>query len=130
LSYSSFEYSGLKLSSPTLQAGNPVDVEVDVKNTGKREGDEVAELYISFPKMPGAPLKALRGFTRVHLAAGEQKHVKLTLGPRDLSFVNEAGDRLVAAGDYLLTVGGGQPGTAATHADTHLTIQGEQKLPE
>ena len=130
LSYSNFAYSGLNFSSPTLQAGNPLDVDVEVKNTGQREGDEVVELYISFPRMAGAPLKALRGFTRVHLASGQQKHVKLTLAARDLSYVNEAGDRLVAAGDYLITVGGGQPGTAAAHADAHLTIQGEQKLPE
>jgi beta-glucosidase len=130
LSYTTFEYSGMKLSNPQLQAGSPLDVEVDIKNTGKRDGDEVAELYISFPKVAGAPLKALRGFKRVHLKAGEQQHVKLTLGLRDLSYVNEAGDRLVGAGDYLITVGGGQPGTAAPHADSHLTIQGEQKLPE
>jgi beta-glucosidase len=130
LSYTTFEYSGMKLSSPQLQAGSPLDVEVDVKNTGKRDGDEVAELYISFPKLPGAPLRALRGFSRVHLKAGEQQHVKLTLSPRDLSYVNEAGDRLVSTGDYLITVGGGQPGTGAPHADSHLMIQGEQKLPE
>jgi beta-glucosidase len=130
LSYSAFEYSGLTLSSPQLQAGNPLDVDVDVKNTSQRGGDEVVELYITFPKVPGAPLRALRGFTRLHLGAGEQKHVKLTLGPRDLSYVNEAGDRLVGAGDYVITVGGGQPGTTAAHADTHLAIQGEQKLPE
>jgi len=113
-----------------LNAGDPVDVEVDVKNTGKRDGDEVAELYISFPKLAGAPLRALRGFTRINLKAGEQKHIKMTLSPRDLSYVNEAGDRYVSTGDYLVTVGGGQPGTAAPHADAHLTIQGEQKLPE
>ena len=130
LSYTTFEYSGLKLSSPQLQAGNPLDVEVDVKNTGKRDGDEVVELYITFPKVAGAPLKALRGFKRVHMKSGEQQHVKLTLGPRDLSYVNEAGDRYVGAGDHLITVGGGQPGTQAAHADIHLTIQGEQKLPE
>ena len=130
LSYTTFEYSGMKLSSPQLQAGSPLDVEVDVKNTGKRDGDEVAELYITFPKLPGAPLHALRGFTRLHLKAGEQKHVKLTLSPRDLSYVNEAGDRMLSTGDYLITVGGGQPGTAAPHADSHLMIQGEQKLPE
>jgi beta-glucosidase len=105
-------------------------VEVDLKNTGSRDGDEVAELYISFPKLAGAPLRALRGFNRVSLKAGEQKHVKVTLSPRDLSYVNEAGDRFVSAGDYLITVGGGQPGTGAPHAETHLTIQGEQKLPE
>ena len=130
LSYTSFEYSGLKFSSPQLEAGNPLDVEVDVKNTGKRDGDEVVQLYITFPKVDGAPLKALRGFTRVPLKAGEQQHVKLTLSPRDLSYVNAAGDRMISAGDYLITVGGGQPGTPAAHADAHLTIAGEQKLPE
>ena len=130
LSYTTFEYSGIKLSNPQLQAGNPLDVEVDVKNTGKRDGDEVAELYISFPKLPGAPLHALRGFTRVHLKAGAQTHVKLTLSPRDLSYVNQAGDRFVSTGDYLITIGGGQPGSGAPHADSHLMIQGEQKLPE
>jgi beta-glucosidase len=130
LSYTTFEYIAMKLSNASLNAGDPLDVEVDVKNTGKRDGDEVAELYISFPKLPGAPLRALRGFTRVHLKAGEQKHVKLTLSPRDLSYVNEAGDRFVSTGDYLITVGGGQPGTSAPHAESHLMIQGEQKLPE
>jgi len=130
LSYTTFEYSGMKLSNASLTAGDPLDVEVDVKNAGKRDGDEVAELYISFPKLPGAPLRALRGFTRVHLKSGEQKHVKLTLSPRDLSYVNEAGDRFVSTGDYLITVGGGQPGTGAPHAESHLTIQGEQQLPE
>lgn len=130
LSYTTFDYTGLKLSNTSLQAGDPLDVEVDVTNSGKREGDEVVELYISFPKLPGAPLKALRGFTRIHLKTGKQQHVKLTLNPRDLSYVNEAGDRMVAAGDYMITVGGGQPGTSAAHAEAHLMIQGEQKLPE
>lgn len=130
LSYSKFEYSGLKLSSPELKAGDPLDVEVDLKNTSERAGDEVVELYLSFPKMPGAPMRALRGFTRVHLQGSEQRRVKLALQPRDLSYVNEAGDRLVAAGDYVITVGGGQPGTSAAQAEAHLTIHGEEKLPE
>jgi beta-glucosidase len=130
LTYSKFEYSNLKLSSPELEAGNPLAVDVDVKNASQRAGDEVVELYVNFPKLPGAPLRALRGFTRVHLEAGELRHVKLALQPRDLSYVNEAGDRMVAAGDYVITTGGGQPGTAAAQADTRLSIRGEQKLPE
>ena len=130
LSYSKFEFSNLKLSNPQLAAGDPLDVEVDVKNASKRAGDEVVELYLTFPKVPGAPLRALRGFTRVHLDAGAEQHVKLSLQPRDLSYVNDAGDRLVGAGDYIVTVGGGQPGTSAAQAETHLTITGEQKLPE
>ena len=130
LSYSTFEYSGMKLSSSLLQAGTPLDVEVTVKNSSKREGDEVVELYITFPKVEGAPLRALGGFTRVHLGAGEQQTVKLPLGPRDLSFVNAIGDRLVGEGEYTITVGGGQPGTGAAQAEEHLTIQGNLGLPE
>ena len=130
LTYSRFEYSNLKLSSSSLSAGDPLTVEVDVKNTSQRAGDEVVELYLSFPKLPGAPLRALRGFTRVRMGAGELRHVQLVLQPRDLSYVNESGVRLVAAGDYIITIGGGQPGTAAAQAETRLAIHGEQSLPE
>jgi len=130
LTYSKFEYSNMKLSSAQLEAGNPLTVEVDVKNASSRAGDEVVELYVNFPKLPGTPLRALRGFNRVHVEAGEVKHVKLALQPRDLSYVNEAGDRMVAAGDYVITAGGGQPGTSAAQADARLSIRGEQKLPE
>ena len=45
-----------------MAAGEPVTAEVTVTNTGKVAGDEVAQLYLSFPKVPGAPLRALRGF--------------------------------------------------------------------
>jgi beta-glucosidase len=130
LSYSKFEYSNMKLSSSDLDAGSPVTVDVDVKNSSPRAGDEVVELYITFPKLAGAPLHALRGFTRVHVGAGEVRHVSLTLQPRELSYVNEAGDRMVAAGDYVISAGGGQPGTAAARAEARLTIRGEQKLQE
>jgi len=130
LTYSRFEYSNLKLSSRGLPAGDPLTVDVEVKNTSPRVGDEVVQLYLSFPKLPGAPLRALRGFTRVRLEAGEQRHVQLTLQARDLSYVNESGVRMVAAGDYVISVGGGQPGTAAAQVETRLSIRGEQQLPE
>ena len=75
--YSKFEYSNLKLSSPELEAGNPLAVKVDVKNASQSAGDEVVELHVNFPKLAGAPLRALRGFTRLHIGAGEARHVKL-----------------------------------------------------
>jgi beta-glucosidase len=130
LSYSKFEYSNLKLSSSDLTAGDSLTADVDVKNANGPDGDEVVQLYISFPKVPGAPLHALRGFTRIHVPAGGAQHVQLTLNPRDLSFVNEAGDRAVYAGAYSVSVGGGQPGTGASATEAKLTIHGEQKLPE
>ena len=130
LSYSQFEYSNLQLSAPSLNAGDSLSVAVDVKNVSQREGDEVVQLYLNFPKVPGAALRALRGFTRIHLGAGETQHVRLELDPRDLSMVNPAGDRIVAGGDYRVHVGGGQLGTAAPGQDAPFTVRGEQKLPE
>ena len=129
LSYSKFEYGNVKLSSNSLQAGDPLQVDADVKNASQRDGDEVVEVYLTFPKLPGAPLRALRGFTHVHIVAGETGHVRLTLNPRDLSHVNEAGDRIIAPGSYTLSVGGGQPGTAPG-VDTQFTIAGQTQLPE
>jgi beta-glucosidase len=130
LSYSKFEYSNLKLSATKLKAGDPLVVEADVKNAGPRDGDEVVEVYLSFPKSPAAPLRALRGFTRVSLAAGETRHVQFTLDARDLSEVNEKGDRIVAAGDYRVSLGGGQPGTAAPSKEAAFRVTGSQELPE
>jgi beta-glucosidase len=130
LSYSKFEYSNLKLSNVELNAGDSLEVEVDVKNAGEREGDEVAELYLSFPKLPGTPLRALRGFKRVHLAAGSGQHVSFSLEARELSHVNTAGDRIVAAGAYQVSVGGGQPGTSAPGAQAAFSVRGERTLPE
>lgn len=130
LTYSAFAYSALKLSSTALRAGDPLAVDVDVKNTGQQAGDEVVELYLTFPKLPGTPLRALRGFVRVHLDAGESRHIQLALQPRDLSYVNEAGHRLISPGEYAVTVGGGQPGTTAAQVESRISIQGEQQLPE
>jgi beta-glucosidase len=130
LSYSKFEYSNLKLSSKQLKAGSPLQVDVDVKNGSHVDGDEVAELYLNFPKLAGAPLRALRGFSRVRVKAGGTEHVSFTLSDRDLSHVDEAGDRVIAAGEYRVNVGGGQPGTAAPGAVASFSVQGTQKLPE
>jgi beta-glucosidase len=129
LSYSTFAYSNAKLSAPALKAGQDLHVEVDVRNTSGVAGDEVVQAYLVFPKLPGAPLRALRGFTRVTIRPGETRHVRLTLPSRELSMVNEEGTRLVAAGSYKLFVGGGQPGTGAAGVELPLTIQGEQRLP-
>jgi beta-glucosidase len=107
-----------------------MEVDVDVRNTGAIAGDEVVELYLAFPSVPGVPIRALRGFTRIHVARDETRHVHFSLGPRDLSLVNEAGDRVVAPGAYTITVGGGQPGTVAPTLDVAFSITGTLKLPE
>jgi beta-glucosidase len=130
LSYSKFEYGNLKISKDKLKAGDSLDVDADVRNTSKREGDEVVELYLSFPRSPAAPLHALRGFTRIHVGAGGTQHVHFVLDARDLSEVDKKGDRIVASGAYRITVGGGQPETGAAQAEAEFKIKGKRVLPE
>ena len=129
LSYSKFAYSNAILSTSTLKAGGDLHVDVDVRNTSGVAGDEVVQVYLVFPRLPGTPLRALRGFERVSVRPGQTQHVRLTLTPRDLSMVNAEGTRLVAAGAYKVFVGGGQPGAAASGVELPLRIEGEQKLP-
>jgi beta-glucosidase len=128
LSYTTFAYSGL--SVPSEVAGDALAVDVTVKNTGKVAGDEVAQLYLTFPNLAGAPLRALRGFKRVHLDAGASQKVRFELKPRDLSMVTEAGDPIIAKGDYTVSVGGGQPDTSAHVVTAKFHVNEEKKLPE
>jgi beta-glucosidase len=129
LSYTTFSYSGLKLPS-AIKPGDPLTAEVTVTNTGKREGDEVAQLYLAFPHVAGAPLRALRGFKRVHLKAGESQTVQFELRDRDLSMVTEAGTPIVAKGKYSVSVGGGQPNTEAPWVSGTFQVTGSRKLQE
>jgi beta-glucosidase len=89
-------------------------------NTGKVAGDEIVQLYLHFPPLPGAPIRALRGFERVHLQPGARQKVNLHLDARDLSMVTDSGDIIVAGGKYTVSVGGGQPGTGAPLGERFL----------
>ncbi|MDQ4051195.1 MAG: glycoside hydrolase family 3 C-terminal domain-containing protein [Actinomycetota bacterium] len=85
LSYTAFEYSGIRLSSTTLK-GRPVTVSVDVTNTGDRAGDEVVQLYTrQRTSRDPQPVRSLRGFERVTLEPGETRTVRFVLRPADLA---------------------------------------------
>ena len=129
LSYTHFAYANAQASSTTLDAGQNLTVSVDVRNSGDRAGDEVAQAYLSFPASDTlAPQRTLVGIERVHLAAGESRRVSFTLDPRRLSSVDATGKRAVEAGEYKLFLGGGQPGDApGEHLD--FSIHGQQGLP-
>ena len=130
LSYTSFTYGGLKAPSEPVDAGQPLHAQVTVTNSGKVAGDEVVQLYLKFPPVPGAPLKALRGFQRVHLEPGASQEVSFELSPRDMSMVTEAGEPTVAEGEYTMSVGGGQPGTEAPAVTQSFHVKGTVTLPE
>jgi len=130
LSYTTFDYKDLKLTSGPVEANNGVSASVTVTNTGKRAGDEVAQLYLSFPNVPGAPIRALRAFKRVHLEPGQSQTVNFDLKTRDLGMVTEAGDPIVPAGEYKVSIGGGQPETGAPAAAGTFQINQTIALPE
>jgi beta-glucosidase len=114
LSYTRFRYGEVSVSPVDADASNGLRVRTTVTNVGPRDGDEVAQLYLHFPDAPGMPRLALRGFQRVSVPKGETRSLEFVLSPRDLGSVSPDGRHAVAAGQYRLSVGGGQPG----HADT------------
>jgi beta-glucosidase len=128
LSYTTFAYDNLKLSTSTLHAGDTLTVEADIKNTGSRAGDEVAELYLIPPHTNVSPGLVLDGFTRLHLDPGETRHVTFKLDPRTLSQVDDKGTRAVTPGSYRIAVGGAQP-TGTNDQTANFTIEGTQELP-
>ncbi|SPE20223.1 Xylan 1,4-beta-xylosidase [Candidatus Sulfotelmatomonas gaucii] len=132
LSYTKFRYSDLKGPSGAVHAGDTVVVQATVTNTGPRASDEVAQLYLSFPPVAGAPLRALRGFERVHLEPGASTTVHFELKPRDLCMVTEAGEPVVAAGDYHVSIGGGQrqPIAGTERVAGGFAVEGTLTLPE
>jgi beta-glucosidase len=87
LSYSTFEFSNLKVEKPTVVAGESVPVSVDVRNTGSRAADEVAQLYIHQRSGSSArPVRELKGFQRVTLKPGETRTIRFALTPAELSY--------------------------------------------
>jgi len=92
---------------------SPVTVSTHVTNTSTTPGDEVVELYISHPGIDGAPIRALAGFQRIHLAPKTSQTVSFTLSPRELSIVDPQGNRLIPAGPVELWLGPSQPPSAS-----------------
>jgi beta-glucosidase len=110
LSYTTFKYSGLNVPAQAAK-GKSVNVSVQVTNTGKTDGDEVAELYVKhLTEGIRKPIVALQGFKRIALKAGETKTVSFTLTPDQLALVNKADKWSEDKGRIQLSVGGSQPG--------------------
>jgi beta-glucosidase len=102
LSYTTYAYSDLK-----VETGRPARVSFTVKNTGGREGAEVAQVYVSFPASAGEPPKRLVGWSKVKLAAGESKQVTVEVPPQYLSVFDEKkNDWQLVPGEYTFMVGG------------------------
>jgi beta-glucosidase len=111
LSYTKFKYDNLKLSANRLPAGAELKVTAEVQNTGERAGDEVVQVYITdvAASVPVA-IRSLAGVKRVFLKPGEKQLVSFVLTGEQMSIIDDNGKRLIEPGEFLVGVGGKQPG--------------------
>ena len=131
LSYSTFKWTNLRLSTKALKAGDPLMIDADVENTSERVGDAVSELYLTPPTAPTSPRIALVGFDRITLAPHVKQHIHFTLDARALSTVDAKGERAVRAGSYGLHLGGSQPnGESDDSVAESFRISGNEELPQ
>ena len=106
LSYTTFDYSKIKISSKTINTNGSIDVSVDVTNSGNYDGKEVVQLYIR--DLVGSvtrPVKELKGFQKVEIKKGESKTVSFTITVEDLKFYNYNLDFVAEPGKFQVFVG-------------------------
>ena len=125
LSYTTFAYSNLKISPEKVKAGESVSVQVEIENTGKLTGDEVAQLYLKDVEasLP-IPLLQLCGFTRLRLEPGQKQTVQFTLTPDQMSFADNDGKWVLEPGEFKVWVGGQQP-NLKTASQPENVIEGQ-----
>jgi beta-glucosidase len=105
MSYTTFDYSNLRLSSQNLASGGELEIMVDVENSGSLAGYEVIKLYTSAHFTSVTPdVKRLRRFSKVFLEPGEKKTVVFTITPEDISFINAQNERVNEPGAYDILI--------------------------
>ena len=121
LSYTNFKYDNLRLSTRRVSAGQELKLTADVSNAGARGGDEVVQLYVTHQaaSVP-VPIRSLAGIQRVFLKPGEKRSVTFTLTPEQMSLIDDRGKRVIEPGEFLISVGGKQPGFSG-YADATTT---------
>jgi beta-glucosidase len=126
LSYTTFKYDNLRIQSKNILAGNSVRVTVDVQNTGATLGDEVVQLYLADTQASvPVPLRSLAGTNRIVLKPGEKRSITFEISPEQMSVVDDNGKRSIEPGEFLISLGGKQPGvTGAQDAKTSGVVTG------
>ncbi|MGB3153688.1 MAG: glycoside hydrolase family 3 C-terminal domain-containing protein [Chitinophagaceae bacterium] len=106
LSYTTFEYSDIKLSKNNINKADSTTVSFTIKNTGKRDGDEVAQLYFrDLLSSVARPVMELKGFQRVYLKAGESKVISFVITPEMLSMRDINMKEVVEPGEFRIMIG-------------------------
>lgn len=106
LSYTTFNYGDIHLSSDKMASDGSIKASITVKNSGSRDGDEIVQLYIH-DQVAGIsrPVKELKGFQRVHLTAGESKEITFDITPDLLKYYNYNLDNVLEPGTFDLMIG-------------------------
>ncbi len=105
LSYTSFEYTNLAISTPQLRTGTRIEISADVANTGTRDADEIVQLYMHAPAGSVArPVRELKDFRRVHLKAGEKQRVAFLVGAGDIAAYNATLQLVAEPGKYQVWI--------------------------
>ncbi len=129
LSYTTFEYSNLKVEKESMKESETVKVTVDVKNSGSRAGKEVVQLYVG--KKDGSvvrPVRELRAFDKIELNPGETKTVEFVLGSRAFAYWEmEIGDWFVESGAYEIQIGKSASEIILSH---EIRVEGEKCIPK
>ena len=106
LSYTSYDYSEVKLSSSTITKSATLKVTVNIKNTGLTDGEETVQLYIrDYAASVIRPVKELKAFKKIMIKAGETKEVSFSLTKDDLSFYDADGNSIIESGKFSVFVG-------------------------
>ena len=106
LSYTTFEYSDITLSSDQMKMDGTITVSVTIKNTGNYDADEVVQLYIrDVVGSISRPVKELKGFQRIHLNMGESQTVTFTITPDLLNFYDYNLNEVIEPGDFDIMIG-------------------------
>ena len=106
LTYTTFNYSDLSLSSAVMAADGSIEASVTVTNTGKRDGDEIVQLYIHQQAASVArPVKELKGFQRIQLKAGEKRKVTFRIGREQLQYYDAEGNSVLEPGVFDVMIG-------------------------
>jgi beta-glucosidase len=128
LSYTSFAYEGVKVSAPKVAADGTVQVTVKVKNTGKRAGDEVVQLYVQhLGSKVERPRLELKGFKRVRIEAGAERDVAFDLKPRDLAYWDATAHIWRVEKEPVRVLAGGSSDKLPIQATVEIETSGEFK---
>ena len=130
LSYTKFKYGNIQLPA-NISSEKEFEVAIDVTNIGKRDGDEVVELYLKDEKASTPrPIWQLEGFERINLKKGETKTVRFKITPRQLSLINNKDQRVIESGWFTISVGGKQPDGSDDTQIGRFKINGKSVLLE